>query len=194
MPITSGRQGGKEMQGVFAPFLSAFRTAVAGAIGAWVLARVRSGRPLRSLEQGTKLIEFIGCYCECYSNLDKLTETARTETEKLLLEVVRGIGKDFAAERVLLPHFEGNSSSLRRALLLYSPRRPIMWLPHVVFYALLLFVPYVVVIRAYQERWEWTDTIAALLSCLVAFLVRLAVWLISSVERPRSAGAGLQNS
>jgi hypothetical protein len=170
------------MQEVFVPLLTAVVTAVAGTVGAWILARVRSGRSARSLEQGTKLIEFLGQYCECYSRLDKLSASARIETEQLLLEIVRGVREDFAAERALLPQFGQGSSSLRHALLLDCPRKPIMWLPRMVFYSLLLFVPYVVVIRATQGRWTWADTFAILLSCLLAASVRLIVRLVSTNE------------
>jgi hypothetical protein len=182
------------MQEALTPLLSALVTAIAGVIGAWIFARVRSGRSARNLEQGTKILEFIERYCECSAGVEKLSEQAKIETDKLLIEVVKSISEDFTMERSLLPQFEEKSLALRRALLLYFPRRPILWVPHFVFYVLLLFVPFVVAVRVTKGSWDLDDILAILLACLFAGLVRLIVRLVAPKDGPLSRSPVLRIS
>jgi hypothetical protein len=167
------------MRELLIPLASAFATAIGGTLVAWFLARVRSGRLTRTLDQATRLIEFIQRFSTGYDGLAKISEAMRSDAERLLLDTMRAVREDFAAERAVLPEFEKTSSSVRSALLLYVPHRTIIWLLYIPFYTLLLFMLYVCIVRAAQWEWGMGDTVALLIAGVFAALVRLAVLVIA---------------
>jgi hypothetical protein len=164
------------------PLLGALATAIGGTLVAWLLARVRSGRLARTLEQAQKLIDLVEKYCAAYDGLAKINDANRANVEGLLTNVMQAVHQDFEAERNLLPEFERSSSSVHRALLLNLPGRGIAWLPFILFHTLVLFILYVVLIRAIYGGWQPYDIVALLVAGTCAALARLAVALIPAAR------------
>ena len=164
------------MKEILFSLASALATAVGATLVAWFLARVSSGRLGRTLDQATKIIDFVERYSAGYDHLAKVSEEKRADVEKLMLDAVQAVREDFAAERTLLPEFRKATFSFRNALMLYIPNRTIGWLPFLVFHTMLFFMLYVVLLRIFQGRWGIGDTVALLVAVVVAVLSRLVVW------------------
>src|SRR5262245_61568634 len=113
------------MKDIFSPLASALVTAIGGTLVAWLFARIRPGRLARTLDQATKIIEFVGRYAAGHDGLAKIPEARRKDVENLMLDVMQAVRGDYAAERAALPEFEKTTSSIRRTLLLYLPHRAI---------------------------------------------------------------------
>jgi hypothetical protein len=158
---------------------SAFATAVGATLVAWFLARVRSGRLTRTLDQTTKVLAFVERWALGYEGLAKLSETTRSDAEKLMHDAMRAIHEDFAAERAVLPEFEKTSSTVRRALLLYLPNRQIVLLLYFLFHTMLLFIFYIFILRIFRGGWQIGDSFALLIAAACAVLIRLAVLAIA---------------
>jgi hypothetical protein len=92
-------------------------TADTARIVAWVLSRVRSSRLARTLEQATKIIEFVERWSAGYDGLTKLPEANRNGAENLMLDAMQAVREDLAAERAVLPEFGKTTFSVRSALL-----------------------------------------------------------------------------
>jgi hypothetical protein len=170
------------MKEILIPLASALATAVGGILVAWLLARVRSGRLVRTLDQTTKIIDFIERWSARQEGLAKLSEANRNEVDKLMLHTMQAVREDFVAERAMPIEFGQSTSSIRSALLLHRPRRAIVWFPHLLFYTLLLFMIYVFVIIVVQGRWNTEDTVALLIAGVFAALLRLTLHLFSARE------------
>jgi hypothetical protein len=164
---------------IFFAFASALGTAVGATLLAWLPAPGRSGRLARTLDQATKVIDFVKQCTAAYDGIAKIAVAKRSDVEKLMLDAIQAVQKDLSAERVVLPEFEKNTSSVRRALLIYLPSGTIIWLPFLLFHTLLLFILYVFVIRVVVQggQWKWDDTVVVLVAGVCAALVRLAVRL-----------------
>jgi hypothetical protein len=167
------------MKEILLSFAGALATAIGGMLIAWLFARVRSGRLARTLDQATKVIDFVERCSAAYEGLVKITEPTKGGVEKLLLDAVHAVQEDFAIERAIVPEFTKTTSSVRSAMLLYHPSRTVMWLPHLIFHTLLLFMLYVFAIRAAQGRWGIEDSVVLLVTGVCAALVRLIVYLSS---------------
>ena len=89
--------------------------------------------------------------------------------------ILEGVREDFVDERALLRHFEGGMSRGRAAFLLSSPRRPVLWIPQLLFHTLLLFMFYVIAVRIFEGEWQLADTIAIVAAGALAALLRLLV-------------------
>ena len=74
------------MGDVLNPLLGALATAFAGILAAWLFARVRSGRLARTLDQTSKLLDFVERYCAAYESLAKVTEAKRDDVESILVQ------------------------------------------------------------------------------------------------------------
>jgi hypothetical protein len=170
------------MKEILISLATALATAVGGTLVAWLLSRVRSGRLARTLDQATKIIEFVERWSAAYDGLTKLSEANRNDAEKLMLDAMQAVREDLTAERAVLPEFGKTTSSVRSALLLYLPRRPIIWLPYFLFHTLLIFMLYIFVVRTVQGRWGMEDNVALLIAGVCAALVRLTVYLVRARE------------
>jgi hypothetical protein len=167
------------MKEIIIALTGALSTAVGGVLAAWLLARVQSGRLTRTLDQATKVLEFVERYSAVYNGLEKISEGVRPEVEKLLHDTAQAIKEDYAAERASLPEFERSTSSVRAALLLYIPNRTATWVPFLLFHTMVLFMLYVCIVRLVQARWEILDTAVLIVAGIIAALARLAVSTIS---------------
>ena len=165
------------MNEILLPLASALATAIGGTLVAGLLARVRAGRFSRTLDQTNKVLDLVERYSGGYESLAKIPDAKRAAAERLMQDALNAVQEDFNAERAVLGQFGETTSSVRNALLLSTPRRSIMWLPFLVFHTLLLFMIYVVFVRALQGQWRIEDTMALLITAACAAVVRLGVRL-----------------
>ena len=93
------------------------------------------GRLGRTLDQATKIIDFVERFSAGYDRLAKVSEVKRADVEKLMLDTMQAVREDFAAERAVLPEFGKTTSSFRNALMLYIPNRTIVWLTRIMHHA-----------------------------------------------------------
>jgi hypothetical protein len=166
------------MNDIFIQLAGSLAAAVGAISAAWLLARVRAGRLARTLDQVTKIIEFVERWSAGYEALSKLSEAKRHEIELLMFDAIEAVRKDFAAEQLVLAEFSQTPSAVRRALLLHIPNRTVMWLPHILFYTLLLFMLYVLFVNALRKELGMDDIVALLIAAACAAFVRLVVHLI----------------
>jgi hypothetical protein len=112
--------------------------------------------------------------------LQKVPEARRSDVEKLILNALEAAQKEFTAEQAVPPKPGKAISSVRRALLLYSPLRSTIWLPYLLFHTLLLFMLYLIGLRIIEmasgeQAWSMGDAVALLVAGLCAVLIRLTV-------------------
>ena len=162
------------MKDILIPLASALATAIGGTLVAWFLARVQSGRLARTLEQTNKIVEVVERWVAGYEALAKVSEEKRQHAEKLMFDAIQSVREDFAADREVPQQFEKKTSSVRRALMLYIPQRPALWIPYLLFHTLILFIVYVVAARILQGRWGTEDFVAVLIAGMCAAIVRFA--------------------
>ena len=136
----------------------------------------------RTLDQATRVVEFVDRYSATYDSLKKISGEKRNYAESLLLEAMQAVREDLAAERAMLPEFEKNISSVRSALLLYFPNRNITWIPYLLFYTMLIFIVYIIIVRLVKGGWTAEDMVAILIAGVCASLVRLVVRLTDARE------------
>lgn len=168
------------MKEILIPLAGALATAIGATLAAWLFARVRSGRFARTLDQATKIIDFIERWSVGYEKLEKISQENRTDVQNLMLLTMQAVREDFVAEREVLPEFGKTTSSVRRALLLYLPNRTVIWFPYLLFHTLVLFMLYVLVVRAVQGRWGIEDMVVLFIAGACAALGRLVVGLVAA--------------
>jgi hypothetical protein len=141
---------------------------------AWFLARVQSGRLARTLEQTNKIIDVVERWAAGYEALNKVSEENKPHAEKLMFDAIQAVREDFASDRAVPQQFGRRTSSVRSALMLYIPERPILCVPYILLNTLTLFIFYVLVARLYQGRWGMEDIVAVLIAGVCAAIVRFA--------------------
>jgi hypothetical protein len=63
--------------------------------------------------------------------------------------------------------------------LLAFPQRSILWLPHILFYTLILFIVWVFAVRMYDGHWGPNDYKAVLIAAAIAAVIRSVVYWVS---------------
>ncbi|MBY3117311.1 hypothetical protein [Rhizobium laguerreae] len=169
------------MSNFLTPLFTALATAVASIMGAWLLARTRSGRLARTLDFSTRILNFIEQSSARYDGLTKVPEEKRTDLEKLISDSVKAVQEDFSIERSLLLEFQQTNHGIHNAFLFRTPKRTILYPLYLLFYTALLFMVYVPIIRYFNGQPLVTgDVVAVLVSGLIALLIRGIVSLIPS--------------
>ncbi|MGO7044067.1 hypothetical protein ACCT07_33160 [Rhizobium johnstonii] len=169
------------MDNFLTPLFTALATAVASIVGAWLLARTRSGRLARTLDFSTRILNFVEQSSARYDGLTKVPEEKRTDLEKLISESVKAVQEDFSVDRSLLIELQQTNHSIYNAFLLHIPKRALLYPLYLLFYTALLFMIYVPVIRYFNgQPWVIGDIVAILVSGVIALLIRGVVSLIPS--------------
>jgi len=163
------------------PLFTALATAVASIIGAWLVARTRSGRLARTLDFSTRILNFVEQSSARYDGLTKVPEEKRTDLEKLISDSVKAVQEDLSVERSLLLEFQQTNHTIHSAFLFRIPTRRILYPLYLLFYTAILFMIYVPVIRYFNDKpWVTGDIVAILVSGVIALLIRGVVSRIPS--------------
>jgi hypothetical protein len=161
----------------------ALLTAIGGILGAWILARVRSGRLSQTFDQAKKVGEIVDSYSTTMERLSKIPEAQRSDAETLMLNSLKAVRDDLDAERIILADFEKKTAAVRDAFFLYLPSRKILLVPLIGFHTLVLFALYIIVHRIVHGGWQVFDLLAIGVALAIAALVRLSVGTISPSGR-----------
>lgn len=177
---------------IVTPILAAIGTAIGATLAAWLAARVRSGRFMRTIEHAAKFMEFVERYTTQRQAVAAFPDPIKSEMESSLAVALKAVQEDFAAERAQLNQFHQSTLALRQAFLFVLPKRAILYAPFLFYHIALLALTYIVVLRAIQKHQPSDGDVGAfLLACLVILAARVTYaklprWTQHAREEPAS--------
>ncbi len=159
---------------IVGPAFGAFLAVVGGSAAAWYLSRIRAGRLNRTLDQATKVIEFVERWDKLMSKL-QASQTTDPAVTDLMTRAASSVTEDFVEERRIFQEFGGTKNTARELLWLRIPSRPRLWIPQVAVHVLLLLAIFIIVRRSQDGEWGAMDFQAIAFSLLLALSIRIAL-------------------